>query len=121
MILSAIPNISIKATAAIDQTLTCNIRNVREAVHVTWKDNENLTIEDSGGYTIRQGTVGNNNVQTSTLTVSAARLGALDTSSPLTWKCAAQSLRFPDSERSTDSHIVVTFLTLGKQFTNQAS
>ena len=120
MIFSAIPNINSKATTAINQTFTCNIRNLSEAVHVTWKDNENITIEDTEGYTIRQGIVDNNNVQTSTLTISAAKLGALDTSSPLTWKCAAQSLRFPDSERSADSHIVVTFLTLGINFSNYA-
>ena len=102
------------ATTAVDQTLTCNIGDVTQAVDVTWKDNDGEDITDGvGGYSITKGTVDGSNVQTSTLNIAAATLGTLDTSSPLTWKCAARSTLYPDSEKSTDSNVIVTFLTFG--------
>ena len=104
-----------KATSAVEQTLSCKVGDVLDAVYFTWMDTDDNEIGDlTEGYTINQGTVNGNNQQTSTLTISAARLGALDTSSPLTWKCAAQSLQFPESAKSADSEVVVTFLVLGK-------
>ena len=103
-----------KATTAVDQTFTCNIRDVTQAVDVTWKDETGGDItHNQGGYTINKGTVNGSNVQKSTLTITAATLGALDTSSPLTWKCAASSTLYPDSEKSTYYDVVVTFLTFG--------
>ena len=103
-----------KATTAVDQTLTCNIGDVTQAVDVTWKDKDDQDItHNQGGYTINKGTVNVTNVQVSTLTIAAATLGDLDTSSPLTWKCAARSTLYPDSEKSTYSDVVVTFLTFG--------
>ena len=103
------------ATTAVDQTLTCNIGDVTQAVDVTWKNNADGDITSgAGGYTITKGTVDGNNVQESTLTITAATLGALTTSSPLTWKCAAKSTLYSDSAKSTDSNVVVTFLTYGK-------
>ena len=103
-----------KATTAVDQTLTCNIGDVTQAVDVTWKDQDGGDItHNQGGYTINKGTVNGSNVQVSTLTIAAATLGALDTSSPLTWKCAARSKLYPDSEKSTDFNVIVTFLTFG--------
>ena len=102
------------ATTAVDQTLTCNIGDVTQAVDVTWKNNDGEDITDGvGGYTITKGTVDGSNVQTSTLKIAAATLDTLDTSSPLTWKCAARSTLYPDSEKSTDSNVIVTFLTFG--------
>ena len=86
-----------------------------QAVDVTWKDNDVKDItHNQGGYTINKGTVDGSNVQVSTLTIAAATLGALDTSSPLTWKCAAKSTLYPDSEKSIYSGVVVTFLQFGK-------
>ena len=112
--LSAVSPVDMKATTAVDQTLTCNIGDVTQAVNVTWKDKDGADItHNQGGYTINKGTVNGSNVQVSTLTIAAATLGALDTSSPLTWKCAAKSTLYPDSEKSTYSDVVVTFLTLG--------
>ena len=104
-----------KATTAVDQTLTCNIGDVTQAVDVTWtdKDDQDIT-HNQGGYTFNKGTVNGSNVQVSTLTIAAATLGALDTSSPLTWKCAVKSTLYPDSEKSTYSDVVVSFLKFGK-------
>ena len=104
-----------KATTAVDQTLTCNIGDVTQAFDVTWKDKDGVDItHNQGGCTINKGTVDGSNVQVSTLTIAAVTLGALDTSSPLTWKCAAKSTLYPDSEKSTYSGVVVTFLQFGK-------
>ena len=104
-----------KATTAVDQTLTCNIGDVTQAVEVSWKDHDGNDIADGvGGYTISKGTVDGSNVQVSTLTIAAATLGALDTSSSLIWKCAAKSTLYPDSEKSTYSDVVVTFLMFGE-------
>ena len=103
------------ATTSVDQTLTCNIGDVTQAVDVTWKDKDDGDIADgAGGYTVTNGTVDGSYVQASTLTIAAATLGALaDTSAPLTWKCAAKSTLYPDSEKSTDSDAVsYTHLTL---------
>ena len=104
------------ATTAVDQTLTCNIGDVTQAVDVTWKKSDGGDVTTGqGGYTITKGTVDGNNVQASTLTITAATLGALaETSSPLTWKCAAKSTLYTDSAKSADSNVVVTFLTYGK-------
>ena len=102
------------ATTAVAQTLTCNIGGVTQAVDVTWMNNAGVEITNGeGGYTITKGTVGSNNIQASTLTIAAATLTALDTSSPLTWKCAAKSTLYPDSEKSIYSDVVVTFLNFG--------
>ena len=104
------------ATIAVDQTLTCNIEEVTKAVDVTWKDKDGGDItHHQGGYTINKGTVDSStNVQVSTLTIAAATLSELDSTSPLTWKCAAKSTLYPDSEKSAESNVVVTFLTFGK-------
>ena len=104
-----------EATSTFDLTLTCNIGDVTQAVDVTWKDPVGSDITRSQeGYTITKGTVGERNVQESTLTIAAATLKRLDTDSPLTWKCAAKSTLYADSEMSTFSDVVVTFLTFGK-------
>ena len=109
-----IPQDNIKATIAVNQTLSCKITDITEAVHVTRKDNDFNEITDSTeGYTIDQGTVDDDNVQTSTLTISTAKLRVMDTSSPLTWRCSVQSLRYPESDRSADLNVAVHFLTLG--------
>ena len=99
------------ATTAVDQTLTCNIGSVTQAVDVSWKNNADGEVKDGeGGYTVTKGTVDESNNQKSTLTIAAATLGAIsDTSKPLTWKCAAKSTLYPDSELSTYSDVVVTF------------
>ena len=104
------------ATTAVDQTLTCNIGDVTQAVDVTWKNNADGDVTSgAGGYTITKGTVDENYIQASTLTITAATLGGLaDTSSPLTWKCAAKSTLYPNSVKSVYSNVVVTFLTFGK-------
>ena len=104
----------LNAITAVDPTLTCYIGDVTHPVDVTWKNNNGEDITDGvGGYTITKGTVDGSNVQTSTLKIAAATLDTLDTSSPLTWKCAARSTLYPDSEKSTDFNVIVTFLTFG--------
>ena len=100
------------ATTAVAQTLTCNVGDVTQAVDVSWKDSDGNAITDGqGGYIITKGPVDDNNVQKSTLTVSARTLGALsNTASPLTWKCAAKSTLYAESEISPYFDVVVTFL-----------
>ena len=119
--ISAVSPIEIKATTAVDQTLTCKIGDVTQAVDVTWKDKDNKDMtHNQRGYSFNKGTVDSSNVQVSTLTVTAAMLGTLDISSPLTWKCAAKSTLYRKSEKSTYSYVVVTFLQFGKLIESHA-
>ena len=102
----------VKATKVVAQTLTCNIGDVTKDVTVTWKDKDNNPITNgAGGYAIEQGSV-QSNIQKSTLKMEPGTLSSLST--PVTYKCAAQSKQYPDSEISGDKDIVVNFLTFGK-------
>ena len=102
------------ATDDIAQTLTCNIGEVTQAVTVSWKNPPGGDITDSvGGYTVTQGSV-LSNVQKSTLTITSDTLKSLDTTSPLTWTCAAKSTEYSESEQSSFQDVVVTFLTYSK-------
>ena len=104
------------ATDDIAQILTCNIGDITKAVVVSWKDPSGEDITNGvGGYTVTQGSV-LANVQESTLTITSDTLKGLDTSTPLTWKCAARSSQYSDSEQSAFQDVVVTFLTFGKIF-----
>ena len=87
-----------------------------QAVEVSWKTPSNADITDGvGGYTVTQGSVlGETNEQKSTLTITSATLKSLDTTSPLTWKCAAKSTLYTESEQSSFQDLVVTFLAFGK-------
>ena len=98
------------ATTSVDQTLTCNIGDVTEAVDVSWKNNNGGEVKTGeGGYTVTKGAVVGGK-QESTLKIDAATLAAIsDTSKPLTWKCAAKSTLYPDSEMSAYKDVVVTF------------
>ena len=104
------------ATDDVAQTLTCNIWDVTQAVEVSWKTPSDEDITDgTGGYTVTQGTVDSGaNVQKSTLTITSDTLKSLDTTSPLTWKCAAKSTLYSDSEQSFFKIVVVKFLKFGK-------
>ena len=115
-IISAIDPVNMDATDDIAQTLTCNIGDVTQAVQVSWKTSSNGDITDGvGGYTVTQGSVDvETNVQKSTLTITSAILKSLDTTSPLTWTCAAKSTKYTDSEQSAFQDVVVTFLTFGE-------
>ena len=102
-----------KATYHVAQTLTCNIGDVENAVEVSWQDKDNkLLTNGQGGYSISQGSVSKDKHQISTLTITADTLKGLDRES--TWKCAARSLEYPDSEQSPFQDLEVIFLTLGK-------
>ena len=114
--ISAISPVAKKATTSVDQTLTCNIGDVTQAVDVSWQDSNGAPVTTGvGGYTVTKGSVVSN-VQESTLTITADALAALDPDhgAALTWKCAAKSTAYPDSDISTFSPVVVTFLTYGK-------
>ena len=102
------------ATDMVDQTLVCNIGDLTTAVTVSWTDKDDVELTNGqGGYTITQGTA-DQGIQASSLTIAAATLKALDTTSgSVIWKCAAKSLQYPDSEQSTFKDLTVTFLTLG--------
>ena len=113
-IISAVAPVAMYGTTAVDQTLTCIIRDVTQDVEVSWIDIDGSYItSDFEEYVINQGTADSSNVQISTLTIAAARLSSLYTSSPLTWRCAAKSTLYPDSEKSSFSDLVVTFLSFG--------
>ena len=104
------------ATDDIAQTLTCNIGEVTQAVTVSWKNPSGGDVTDGvGGYTVTQGSVVSN-VQKSTLTITSATLKSLDTTSPLTWTCAAKSTEYSDSEQSVFQDVVVSFLTYSKSW-----
>ena len=104
------------ATDDIAQTLTCNIGDVTQAVDVSWKNPSGADIVNGeGGYTVTTGTVeSSTNIQKSTLTITSETLSGLTTTSPLTWKCAAKSTLYNESEQSDFKDLVVTFLTFGK-------
>ena len=101
-------NETLFATNAVDLILTCKIRLATTETQVEWRDiGGNVIDGGSEGYQVnhlQQAMAGY--AQISTLTVSVHRLGALDTTSPLTWKCSAPG------QTSTD--VVVTFLSFGK-------
>ena len=102
-----------KSTYHVAQTLTCNIGDVDNAVEVSWQDKDNkLLTNGQGGYSISQGSVSKDKHQISTLTITADTLKDLDRES--TWKCAARSTEYPDSEQSPFQDLEVIFLTLGK-------
>ena len=113
--ISAITPVDMKATIAVDQTLTCNIGDVTQPVDVSWKSNVDGEVKTGvGGYTVTKGAIVGGK-QESTLKIAAATLAAIsDTSKPLTWKCAAKSTLYPDSEMSTYKDVVVTFHDYGK-------
>ena len=96
------------ATNAVDLILTCKIKLATAESQVEWRDiGGNVIDGGSEGYQVnhlQQEVAGY--AQISTLTISVARLSALDTTSPLTWKCSAPG------QTSTD--VVVTFLSFGK-------
>ena len=104
------------ATTAIDQTLSCKIQNLTEPVQVTWRNLDDSEITGSSeGYAINQGTVDENGIQISTLTISAAKLSQLNTSSPLTWECVVQPSLNPNLKYSVSlTKVVVTFLDFGE-------
>ena len=115
--ISAISPVAKKATASVDQTLTCDIGDLTQAVVVSWQDSNGGAVTTGvGGYTVTQGSVVSG-VQRSTLTITAATLAAAlgeDAAGDRTWKCAATSTAYPDSGISTFSPLVVTFLEYGK-------
>jgi hypothetical protein len=103
------------ATTSVAQTLTCHIGDVTTAVDVTWrhKDGDDIT-NNQDGYTMKKGSVNQENIQESTLSISPAQLQKLDTSSPVTYQCSAKSLQYPESEASPYQNLVVTFHDFGE-------
>ena len=115
---SAITPVNMDATDDVAQTLTCNIGDLTQDVEVSWQDPSDVDITvSSTGYTITQGSV-SSNIQKSTLTIDSATLKtALGAgSSPLTWKCAAKSKQYSESEQSAFQDVEVTFLTYSEYF-----
>ena len=113
--ISAITPVDLDATTSVAQTLTCNIGDITTAVDVKGKVKDGGDITDTQeGYTITKGSVNQNNVQESTLTISPAQLQKLDTSSPVTYKCSAKSSQYPQSKESPYQSLVVTFHDFGE-------
>lgn len=100
---------------AID--LKCEIGNLTHAVNVEWENYNSKPIKvDAEGYTIDQGVLDNNNVQTSTLTISADELKTIFKERGLytTWGCTVQSIKFPRSKRGR-RNLIVEYLLIGKK------
>ena len=113
--ISAITPVDLDATTSVTQTLTCNIGDITTAVDVKWKVKDGGDITNAlEGYTITKGSVNQNNVQESTLTISPAQLQKLDTSSPVTYQCSAKSSQYPQSKESPYQNLVVTFHDFGE-------
>ena len=85
-------------------------------MQVTWRNLDDSEITGSSeGYAINQGTVDENGIQISTLTISAAKLSQLNTSSPLTWECVVEPSLNPNLKYSVSlTKVVVTFLDFGE-------
>ena len=84
------------------ESLTCVVGDLEQAVRITWEDYNNVTItDDMEGYTINHTTssIEAENVQTSTLTITAAKLETIVRYEGLAtnWACKVQSVRFPQS------------------------
>ena len=72
-----------------------------QKVHVTWEDADGEEITNgTDGYIVNQGTVDFDNVQRSTLTITAARLKSVveHEGRYTTWKCKVRSTQFPLSD-----------------------
>ena len=87
-------------TKSIDQTFTCEIGELTKPVLVTWWNYiHNYITDDTDGYTVNQGTVDKNGVQTATMKVTAEQLeSVVDRWGTFTvWACEVQSTLFPES------------------------
>ena len=99
---------------ASDQLLTCQITGISQAVGVTWKNVDASDLSDLvDEYTVSQGTV-SNEAQESTLTITAAKLESLQTST--TFTCVVHSGQYPSSSPDVTKTMVMKTLTFGKLF-----
>lgn len=87
-------------TKYVDQTLTCEIGELTKPVRVTWWNYIDYDItEDTHGFTLNQGTVDKNGIQTATMTVTAEQLEiyVANWGTFTVWACQVQSTLFPES------------------------
>ena len=97
--------------------MTCVIKGLdvgETPTTVIWKDPEGNTVFDNEEYHITLGTVDSGGSQLAELTISSLKLKALAPSSPVTYKCSAQSALFPESPVSPDIDHVLTLLRFGR-------
>ena len=101
--------------------MTCVVGDLEEKVQVTWEDYNNITITDgTKGYIFNHSTFSIDNdtaesVQTSTLTIIAAKLETIVRNEGVVtnWACKVQSIRFPRSKMERRS-IRLEYLIIGK-------
>ena len=87
-----------------------------QKVHVTWEDVDGEEITNgTDGYIVNQGTVDFDNVQRSTLTITAARLKSVveHEGRYTTWKCKVRSTQFPLSDMF-EKDLIVEFPKYGE-------
>ena len=78
-------------------------------MRVRWRDNGDREILDNqSGYSIQQGQV-DGGIQQATLTINPNTLRRLAENQSITYKCSAESLKYPESEPSPYQTVVVTF------------
>ena len=114
--ISALTPTARKVTTMVDQKLTCTISGLRPnepAATVTWTDPDEVTVTLSNkDYSISQGTVDSSGTQVAELTITPVKLGTLAVTS--TYKCSAQSGKYPASPLSPSRGVLVTVLSIGK-------
>jgi hypothetical protein len=106
-------------TTAVDQTLTCSIRGLDlrgTPATVSWKDPSGATVieSDTESYTLDQGKINSEGIQSAVLTIKKAKLeAAFLGKGSFTYKCSVKSSLYPDSPAASDLEAVATILTLG--------
>ncbi|XP_063687631.1 uncharacterized protein LOC134820911 [Bolinopsis microptera] len=108
-----------EVTTEVDQKLTCSISGLtpnEPAAVVTWTDPDDVIVTLSNEeYSISQGTVDSTGTQVAELTITPVKLGTLAVTS--TYKCSAQSGKYPTSPFSPSQGVLVTVLSIVSQST----
>ena len=111
-LLSAVTLDDETVVTATDQILTCKITDVSQVASVTWKNADTPDLSDSvEGYAVSQGTVIDES-QESTLTIKAAKLQSLQTSTIFT--CVVHSGQHSISSPDVTKTMTLTTLVFGK-------
>ena len=94
------------------QTITCAITGLSETATVAWKDTDGGAISSDGDYTVAQGTESGGG-QDSTLTITAAKLQTLGSTSNFT--CEVTSGEYTDSDAASNT-MTLTILTFSMSY-----
>ena len=115
-IVSAVTSVPKQVTTAVDQTLTCTIKELDPngtPVRVTWKDSADATVEesDTSNYGLAAGTVDDSGVQNAVLTIKTTKLAYFKDETSFTYKCSVQ---YSGSPASAPINVVANVLKFGK-------